>query len=242
MPALTRLAGNIHKWLALLIAVQLLFWFGSGLFFAIVPIERVRSEHRIADTVAGSIDLGAVAQGLEQVTQGLPQPPESLRIHRLLDRTVARLEFGATAPPLLIALDDGERLSPLSGELAMAVAQRDYAGTAAITRVTAVTEASTEYRGRLPAWRVDFDDGAGTSLYVAQHTAEVTARRSTLWRAYDLLWSLHIMDWSEHEDFNTPWLVLAAFLGLTLLLTGVVLFPVRLGWTAAWRRRRRRAG
>ena len=35
----TRIASFIHKWLALLMAVQILFWFLSGLFFAVFPIE-----------------------------------------------------------------------------------------------------------------------------------------------------------------------------------------------------------
>lgn len=45
---LQALASWTHKWLALIVGVQVLFWVGSGLFFAIFPIEQVRSEHRIA--------------------------------------------------------------------------------------------------------------------------------------------------------------------------------------------------
>src|SRR3546814_12697405 len=44
-----RVSAKVHKWLALLMAIQILFWFVSGLFFAIAPIETVRSEHRIAE-------------------------------------------------------------------------------------------------------------------------------------------------------------------------------------------------
>ena len=33
------LSAKIHKWLALLMALQILFWFVSGLFFAVFPIE-----------------------------------------------------------------------------------------------------------------------------------------------------------------------------------------------------------
>ena len=62
-------------------------------------------------------------------------------------------------------------------------------------RVVAVTANDSEYRGALPAWRVDFEDGEGRSIYVAADTGAVTARRSTLWRVYDFLWGLHIMDW-----------------------------------------------
>ena len=94
--------------------------------------------------------------------------------------------------------------------------------------------------GALPAWRVDFDDGASRSLYIAADTGAVGARRSTLWRTFDFLWSLHIMDFKNHENFNTPLLIIATALGLIVIVTGFVLFPSRLGYNA-WRRRRRAA-
>ena len=99
---------------------------------------------------------------------------------------------------------------------------------------------SPEYRGALPAWRVDFEDGAGRSLYVAADTGAVTARRSTLWRVYDFLWGLHIMDWRGHENFNSPLLIIATALGLIVLVTGIIMMPSRLGLNA-WRRRRKGA-
>ncbi|MCC6789814.1 MAG: hypothetical protein IT547_18440, partial [Hyphomonadaceae bacterium] len=42
---LARLASFVHKWLALLVGVQIVFWVVSGLFFTIIPIEQIRSEH-----------------------------------------------------------------------------------------------------------------------------------------------------------------------------------------------------
>ena len=111
-------------------------------------------------------------------------------------------------------------------------------GEARAVRVERVTANSPEYRAALPAWRVDFDDGANRSVYVAADTGIVLARRSTLWRVYDFLWALHIMDWRDHEDFNSPLLIAATALGLVVIVTGVVMFPSRLGYTA-WRRRRR---
>jgi len=65
----------------------------------------------------------------------------------------------------------------------------------------------------------------------------VTARRSTLWRTFDFLWSLHIMDFKDHEDFNTPLLIISTALALIVIVTGIVMFPSRLGYSA-WRRRR----
>lgn len=45
------------------------------------------------------------------------------------------------------------------------------------------------------------------------------------------------MDFQNHEDFNTPLLIAATTIGLIVILTGIILFPSRLGYNA-WRRRR----
>ena len=130
----------------------------------------------------------------------------------LLDRPVA-LVSRREGRPALYDLATGRLISPMPLNAAARIAEADHAGDLRAARVEQVAENSPEYRGALPAWRVDFEDGAGRSLYVAADTGAVTARRSTLWRAYDFLWGLHIMDWRGHEDFNTPLLIVATALG-----------------------------
>jgi len=229
--------ARIHKWLALLMAVQILFWFASGLFFAAVPIEKVRSEHRIAAQGAAPVDLAEAAAGLTRIA-GLGQAAgERIEVRALLGRPVA-LVSGGEERPRLYDLATGRRLSPIPMSFAARIAEADHEGDARAVRVERVTASTTEYRGALPAWRVDFAED-GLSVYVSADTGAVTARRSTLWRVYDFLWGLHIMDWRAHEDFNTPLLVIATALGLIVVATGIVLLPSRLGLTA-WLRRRRR--
>ncbi|HEV2816859.1 MAG TPA: PepSY domain-containing protein [Allosphingosinicella sp.] len=226
---------KIHKWLALLMAVQILFWFASGLFFAVFPIERVRSEHAIAAPPPAPVDLAAAAAGLARLTA---PPAEKVELRSLLGRPVALLTARG-ARPRLYDLVDGRPISPIGAAEAARIAEADHAGGAHAIRVERIAANNPEYRGALPAWRVDFAE-AGRSLYVAADTGAVTARRSTLWRVYDFLWGLHIMDWRGHEDFNTPLLAVATALALVLTVAGIVLLPSRLGFTA-WRRRRRAA-
>jgi len=228
--------AKIHRWLALLMAIQILFWFASGLFFAAVSIERVRSEHAVAETPAEALPFGTAADGLLRLgSAGITG--ERIEIRTLLGRPVALIAAGA-GRPRLYDLATGERLSPLPMAAAARIAEADHAGGLRASRVERVEGNSPEYRGALPAWRVAFDDGAERSLYVAADSGTVTARRSTLWRVYDFLWGLHIMDWRAHEDFNSPLLVAATLLGLVVVVTGIVMLPSRLGYTA-WRRRRR---
>ncbi|WP_129792345.1 PepSY domain-containing protein [Sphingosinicella sp. CPCC 101087] len=233
---MSALWAKIHRWLALLMAIQILFWFVSGLFFAAFPIERVRSEHAIAPAQAEPVPFGTAADGLLRLgSAGVTG--ERIEIRNLLGRPVALIAAGESRPRLY-DLATGQRLSPLPMDAAARIAEADHAGELRASMVERVAENSTEYRGPLPAWRVDFQDRAARSLYVAADTGAVTARRSTLWRVYDFLWGLHVMDWRTHEDFNSPLLVAATLLGLVVVISGLVMLPRRLGYTA-WRRRRR---
>lgn len=234
--------ARIHKWLALLMAVQMLFWLASGLFFAWFPIERVRSEHARAEQAAAPVPLDEAAAGLARLRAAGLVSAGTVEVKRLLGRPVA-LVTGHAGRPVLYDLADARRLSPVPVTLAARIAEADHAGSLRAARVSRVDANTTEYRGPLPAWRVDFEDGEGRSVYVAQDTGAVTARRSTLWRAYDFLWGLHIMDWRGHEDFNSWLLVIATLLATIMTLAGIVLLPSRLGLTRRLRRRKaRRAG
>jgi hypothetical protein len=222
-------ASWIHKWLALLVGIQVLLWVVSGLFFALYPIERVRSEHRIAEHAYPALDVAALPHSTELGVL-LPAAPVKLTFERdALGRAVAIAEF-ADGRAALIDLGARRVISPLDETAASDIARAYIAGAPAISMARLVTAESPEYRGALPAWRVAFDDAERLVVYVAADTGRVGARRSDLWRLYDALWALHIMDWRDHENFNTGLLIIASLASLIVTLAGFVLIPYRLGW------------
>ena len=218
---ITRLALTLHKWLALVIGVQVLLWFASGLFFTAVPIERVRSEHLRREPPPVPVALAEIGPALARLPVG---DADKVEVRALLGRPVALVSRGE-ARPRLFDLRSDARLSPLTRAHAAAIARAHYAGSGRPVEARWVSAESPEYRGVLPAWRVRFDDGASLALYVAADTGAVTAARSRLWRAYDFLWGLHIMDWRAHENFNTPWAVAVSAFALVLTLSGFWLLP-----------------
>ena len=234
---MANLSAKIHKWLALLMAVQMLFWLASGLFFAWFPIERVRSEHMKATQAVQPVPLGEAAAGLARLRGAGLEAADTVEVRQLLGRPVALVRSGE-GRAVLYDLADARRLSPIPMALAAQIAEADHAGDLRASRVSRITEETTEYRAALPAWRVDFEDGANRAIYVAADTGQVTARRSTLWRTYDFLWGLHIMDWRGHEDFNSWVLIIFTVLGLVVIVSGIIMLPSRLG-LGRWLRRRR---
>lgn len=221
---LAAVSSTIHKWLALIVGLPVLFWVVSGLFFAVYPIERVRSEHRMAQAEPASLDLAEIVPPSALV---LEQTPTRLTLEQRLGGPMYVAEFveGRSA---LIDARDGRLVSPLTSEAAVAAALAHLNETLPVENVTYIIEGSPEYRGPLPAWRVAFVDREGLAVYVAADTGRVAARRSDLWRIYDGLWAFHIMDWRDHENFNNALLVISAALALIVTIAGIILLPYRL--------------
>lgn len=222
---IARIASFVHKWLALLIGVQIVFWVVSGLFFTLFPIEEIRSEHLIRQAAPQAVDAAQIGD-LSAVRSARGALPTKLTLERRPDGQVILAEF-AEGPPALYDAASLQRLSPLSADQARAIARTHVTLTDPPTRVERVVAESPEYRGALPAYRVQFAQG-GLAVYVAENTGAVTARRSDLWRLYDALWALHIMDWENHEDFNHPLIIIVASLTLVSVIAGVVLLPFRI--------------
>ncbi|MBY0566708.1 MAG: PepSY domain-containing protein [Hyphomonadaceae bacterium] len=223
--SLARLASFVHKWLALLVGIQIVFWVISGLFFTLIPIQQIRSENFIRPAQAQTIETATLAS-LASLRGDQNALPTKLTIESRPIGQVVVAEFGDQSP-ILFDANTLQRLSPLNAEQASAVARAHVTLVSEPTDVTLVTEESAEYRGALPAWRVQFPDG-GLSVYVAQNTGAVTARRSDLWRVYDTLWALHIMDWQNHEDFNHPLIIIVTVITLLSVIAGIVLIPYRI--------------
>lgn len=234
---------QIHKWIALIVGVQVLFWTVGGFVMTAIPIERVRSEHHLAKPSPAPLDLARVLPATEAAARaGLPAPASAL-----LQSTPRGPVWVITGPDgKAVTLDavSGRPAATLSEAQARAFAAGSYvgAGKPVAARFYEVAPQETGREG--PIWRVDFDDAEKTSFYLAPETGEVVTRRSAVWRFYDFMWRLHILDLKEGKDFNHPLIIALAALTLPVVITGFILLWIRLGRdlkTALARRRKRKA-
>jgi hypothetical protein len=214
---------KLHRWLGLLLGLQVLLWISGGLVMSAVSIDKVRGDDRSrgeqSEPVPATMVLLSPTAAAAQL--GIPALTGA-RLHRCLDRPVYRLE--TAAGPVVVDATTGERLPALTAEQARAVAEADYAGEAGIAAIALQEEPALEIRGREPPlWRIEFADGRRTTLYVDPVTADVVARRNRLWRIYDVFWMLHIMDYRSREDFNHPLLVGSAAVAWFLAASGASL-------------------
>ncbi|MBL8544652.1 MAG: PepSY domain-containing protein [Hyphomonadaceae bacterium] len=228
---LARLASWVHKWLAFLVGVQVVFWVVSGLFFTLFPIEQIRSEHLVRAPQAVLAIDGAALGNLSLIHDAQNRAPTKVTLEQRANGPAAVAEF-ADGDPILFDAATLRQLSPLDRDAALRIARGHVTLTDAPVSAVLVSEHSAEYRGPLPAWRVQFAEG-GLRVYVAANTGAVTARRSDLWRLYDTLWALHIMDWRDHENFHHPLIIAFTVITLLSVIAGIVLIPYRIRFRRA---------
>lgn len=225
----------LHKWIALVVGLQILFWVGGGLVMTVLPIERVRSEHHIravdpAPLPPGLMSLEAVraATGLAPVKAELKPSPRGPVWNLTPVEGAPTVVSAATGAPFpVMTPDEARRLAALS-----------YQGEGAPISARLLSQAPAETGKEGPMWRVDFDDAERTTFYLQPDSGEVVSRRSGLWRFYDFMWRLHIMNFGDGENFNHPLLILTTALAFTVVLSGFVLLWIRLArdWALARRR------
>jgi len=225
------LARRVHKWIALVIGVQALLWMFSGLYMTAISIDTIHGDHLVHRDIKA---LSASNQLLhpDLLVERYPGLT-GFRLKRFMNREVFELRQGNKS--MLVDAHTGAPVSPLDEATARTLAQSYYIGIAPIRQIEQLQKAPQEVSNRpVPIWRVEFADRNETTLYLSPHTGELLAKRHDLWRWFDLLWMLHIMDYDERSDVTNTLLRITSIVGTVFALTGLWLLVYSFG-------RRRRA-
>ncbi len=212
---------KIHKWLGLIIGLQILFWTFGGLVMSSFPLEQVHGDHLHKEIAPEGFDIQALYpivdlvkasdfETIEILTRGGFSGPQ----YRLRDEENKLHFYNAIT---------GLALDPISNTQAITIAKSLYTGNDDVSNSDLITENSTEYRNRLPAWRIEFADNEAATFYIAVDSGELLSIRNSQWRIYDFVWMLHIMDYKDRTDFNSWLLICAAALALIIAFSGIYL-------------------
>ena len=209
------LVRKTHKYLSILISIQLLLWTISGIYFAFNQIELVRGEQYRLPQVF-SVDLSKVNLVLDSV--------KSIQVARRFGEEILIVRKEAGTEYLNL---EGVALEKLSKTQATSIVSAATSLTPLAVEEIIDPEPGSEYRGRnLPLFKVITQDQENDEInvYVDAISGQVVAIRSEQWRLWDLMWGLHIMDWETRDEINNWLLKLFSVLALISSLTGVFIF------------------
>jgi uncharacterized iron-regulated membrane protein len=218
---LSPLSRSLHKWLTLFVGLQLLIWAVTGFYMVAIDLDFIHGDTLVRNlrTPVGST---TAVLPVSQLTSRYPEIT-LVALHSLPVLSTPVYELTAAGRRVLVDAASGQQLSPLSAGMIRQLARSYYAGGGQLSAVQLLEhEVPMEVRGRAaPLWRADFDDWLQTTLYVHPDTGALVARRHRLWRWYDFLWMLHIMDYDEREAPTGIVPRIATVLGTVTVMSGV---------------------
>ena len=192
---------NLHRYLSIFVSIQLLLWTISGIYFAYNKIELVRGEQ-----------------------YRLPKNVEYRIFDRLGTSIIETIQYGEKSYK---TYPEGNVIKPLTKEEAIKItAQKTTLNPLEVSLVTELYPGA-EYRGTLPVYKVKTDTKDDINVYVGYMTGDIGSIRSDSWRIWDLMWSLHIMDYRERDNINNILLRILSILALVTSISGITLFFVK---------------
>ena len=213
-----------HKWLSLLVAIQLLIWLTTGLYFALCDHNKAAGNtYRQPVTLPEQSENTALAE-----ISALPVSGVSVvRLFYLQNKPFYLVERRTPAhdyqlqDTIVFDATNGERIQ-LNEELIGEQALRSYSGPGRIISATlseSPVKALPGYKN--PAWAVAMDDELATTIYLRADTAQVIAHVDNPRRLRNLMFKLHFMDYANEGSFNNLYSTLFGAMALLLTLTGL---------------------
>ena len=122
---------RLHKWLALVIGLQVVLWTATGFYMVVVHIDRIHGDHLVKPVERPALDM-ASSVAPATVLEAVPNATD-IRSSSLLGHPVWRV--AGSGGVQLFDATTGKRIQPVSAEKAEAMAQSRYTSGKAVSSV-----------------------------------------------------------------------------------------------------------
>jgi len=227
-----RLIKLLHKWLSLLVALQLLIWLGSGLFFNLMDHSKTRgNEFLIKAPELTAIDHERLLEPSDILNniklKQMAKPVNSLKQIELLGQPYYLLNHHLGLydhfynEHSLINAYTGEVLI-IDEYMAQVIASSSYSGVSNISSSLKVSPPIDDFPKELnTVWQMNFADELNTSVYIDASSGRLVGHSNDDKRFADFFFMLHFMDYGTLGSFNNWQIVFFAILTLLFCMTGL---------------------
>jgi uncharacterized iron-regulated membrane protein len=222
-PRLARRIATIHKWLGLIVALQLVVWTSTGLFFACFKLTDVRGEHLAHEM---PMDMRRAKYSLTEALRSVAEDaPTSVQMRSIAGEPAweIRAEIGV----FLVSAETLAVMSPIDEDLARRIAVSSWQSPQRLAGIELIDHPPPESGLRVAAWVARFEGDGHPTLYINAINGELGPARTDLWRTYDFFYGLHLMDYADHENAHSPWMIALAVLAVSTVLFGIALLVHR---------------
>ncbi|WP_076411488.1 NADH:ubiquinone reductase (Na(+)-transporting) subunit F [Shewanella sp. UCD-KL12] len=215
-----------HKWLSLLVGLQLLIWIGTGLFFNVMDHEKAKGTKYLIKQDKVDVSLSQLIEPQKVLNSfplavSLEQVNLLAKPYYLLTHTKGLYKHFKNEYTLVDA-KTGKQVV-IKQALANAIALSSYSGPGEITStVKLLPPHEDRLKEKNPLWRVNFDDAINTSVYIDAGSGRLIGHANDDKRIIDLVFMLHFMDYAQERSFNNIQIIIFAIFTLFFALTGFI--------------------
>ena len=223
---------KLHKWLSLLVFIQLFIWLSTGLFFNLMDHDKARGNQNKRTIALQKVEYQRLVN-LDLIMNNINKPVTEVALIQRLGKPYYLLthEEGLynhfKSDYSLVDAYAGEKLL-IDDDVATQLAQASYKGKGDVSGVVKVKPPITDMlKERNIAWQVNFSDALNTSVYIDASSGRMIGHSNDDKRFVDLFFMLHFMDYpflgqGSVGGFNNGQITFFALLTLVFCLTGFI--------------------
>ena len=214
--------ANWHKWLALLVSIQLLVWLITGFYFN----SLMNSADNITTRQPVQHEGYLPGRELYPLKAIDAPPPLAVSVIWVLGAPYYQFEYNQ---PLHTYFPHHRRLFDaitgtswqISAEQVATIAHQAYAGSARAGEPVLLKPPIDDLpRQQNPLWQVRFADEFNTAVYLDALTGHVIRHTNDRQRFDELMYTLHFIDYTRTGFFNHPLIIIFAIATSLLALSG----------------------
>ena len=214
--------ANWHKWLALLVSIQLLVWLITGFYFN----SLMNSADNITTRQPVQHEGYLPGRELYPLKAIDAPPPLAVSVIWVLGAPYYQFEYNQ---PLHTYFPHHRRLFDaitgtswqISAEQVATIAHQAYAGSARAGEPVLLKPPIDDLpRQQNPLWQVRFADEFNTAVYLDALTGHVIRHTNDRQRFDELMYTMHFIDYTRTGFFNHPLIIIFAIATSLLALSG----------------------
>lgn len=203
-----------HRYLGLIIGIQLLLWTASGLYFSWTDIDKIRGNHFKNQDYQTSLYKNLIPLSEIELKSGI-QSLELIEIDTLPYYWINEVN--------LYNAFTGTLKNQITKNDAIKIVKQQLIPSLKVKSVKELQHVSKHHEVRnkqLPVYMVEFEDNQKLKVYVSKQNGKLLSLRHNSWRLFDFFWMTHTMDYQGRDNFNNVTLRIFSILGLLTVLSG----------------------
>ena len=217
---------KLHKWLSLLVGLQLLVWLGTGLYFNLMDHQKASGNQYKQTPVVAQVDINRLVE--PQLVLSQSKQVVSLKQISLLEHPYYLLTHNKGLYSHFdndYSLVDAYTAEPVVIDETMVrkLAQSSYNGKGVIKNAVKLSPSYEDIpREQNEVWQVNYADYIQTSVYIDAGSGRIIKHSNDDKRFVDIFFMLHFMDYGTEGSFNNVQIILFSLFTLFFSLTGFI--------------------